>query len=287
MSRVRIVTDSTIRFSTPNFIDHHLVTIAPTIVRCGSVSVQDDPLVDLGMMHRLLEDCQTNPTAEAPTQEQLTQIYAQLQSSTDQILSIHTSAGLSDAVVNANTASQQFLGRLDIQVIDSQSISIGLGLLVQAAAEGASRGEDLDTLVQIVRGMIPRIYMVFFLSDLYYLVQNGLISQSQAILGNMLGIVSFLTMEEGHMTPMEKVRSRPRAIDKLIEFVCEFSDVEHLAILQADSRPSHESMSMIDRLRVYHPSTPITTVCYGPSISTIVGLDSLGVVVLEAEGSSL
>ena len=202
MSRVRIVTDSTIRFSTPNFIDHHLVTIAPTIVRCGSISVQDHPLMDLEMMHRLLEDRQINPTTEAPTAEQFTQIYAQLQSSADQILSIHTSAGLSDAVVNAHAASQQFLGRLDIQVIDSKSISIGLGLIVQAAVEGASRGEDLDTLVQIVRGMIPRTYMVFFLSDLYYLVQNGLISQSQAILGKMLGIVSFLTMEDGRMIPI-------------------------------------------------------------------------------------
>ena len=286
MSRVRIVTDSTTRFSTPSFIEHYLVTIAPTIVRCGSVRIQDGPQVDIAMMHRLLEDCQTNPTTEAPTQAQLAQIYAQLQSSADQILSIHTSAGLSDAVANAHAASQQFLGRLDIQVIDSQSASIGLGLLVQAAAEAASRGEEFDTLVHIVRGMIPRLYMIFFLSDLYYLVRYGLISRSQAILGNMLGIVSFLTMEEGGMIPMEKVRSRSRAIDKLIEFVCEFSDVEHLAILQANSRPSQESVSIMDRLRVYHPSTPITTVSYGPLISTIVGLDSLGVVVLEAEKST-
>jgi DegV family protein with EDD domain len=176
---------------------------------------------------------------------------------------------------------------MDIQVIDSHSASIGLGILVQAAAEAAYRGEKLEGMVRIVRGMIPRLYLVFFLDDLDYLEKNGLVSHSQAILGNMLGIIPFLTMEEGQLIPMEKVRSRPRAIEKLIEFVCEFAAVEHLAIMQSDSRSTQESLSIMDRLRSYYPSTPISTACYGPFISTFVGQNSLGVAVLEAEEGSL
>jgi DegV family protein with EDD domain len=214
-------------------------------------------------------------------------IYTQLQSETDQILSIHTSSGLNNIVANAHIARQQFLGRINIQVIDSQTASIGLGLIVQAASEAAARGEDLDALVRIVRGMIPRLYMIFFLDDLFYIVHNDLISRSQAILGNMLGIIPFLTMENGRMIPMEKVRSRSRAIEKLIEFVFEFSAVEHLAILQSSMLPTQESSSIKDRLRSYHPSTPITITSYGPVLSTFIGLNSLGVAVLEAEDNSL
>jgi DegV family protein with EDD domain len=287
MTPVCIVTDSTTRFSTPSILHRYPITLAPIKVRCGAVSVQDEPDSDLVGIQNLAETCKNLPQTEVPSQEEIVAIYSHLQPGTDQILSIHTSSGLSEMVTNANAASQHFLGRVDIQVIDSQSASIGLGWLVQAAAEAAVRGEPLETLVRIVRGMIPRMYMVFFLDDLTYLEKNGLISRSQAILGNMLGIIPFLTMEEGRMIPMEKVRSRPRAIEKLIEFVCEFSAVEHLAILHNSKRPTQESLSMTDRLRSYHPRTPIQTVCYGPSLSTFIGFNSLGVAVIEAEEGTL
>ncbi len=287
MSRVRIVTDSTIRFSNHKFLDRYPVTLAPITVHCGTAVVEDGPFIDLADVHRLLENSQELPTAKAPSPEHMIRIYTQLQSETDQILSIHTSSGLNNIVTNAHIARQQFLGRINIQVIDSQTASIGLGLIVQAASEAAARGEDLDALVRIVRGMIPRLYMIFFLDDLFYIVHNDLISRSQAILGNMLGIIPFLTMENGRMIPMEKVRSRSRAIEKLIEFVFEFSAVEHLAILQSSMLPTQESSSIMDRLRSFHPSIPITITSYGPVLSTFIGLNSLGVAVLEAENNSL
>jgi DegV family protein with EDD domain len=287
MNPVCIVTDSNTRFTNPSILQRYPITLAPINVRCGAISVQDEPETDLVRMQDLVKTCKSSPKTEVPSQEAIVDIYSHLQSGADQILSIHTSSGLSEIVTNANAASQHFLGRVDIQVIDSQSASIGLGWLVQAAAEAAARGESLETLVRIVRGMIPRLYMVFFLDDLTFLEQNGLISRSQAILGNMLGVIPFLTMEGGRMIPMEKVRSRPRAIEKLIEFVCEFSVVEHLAILQSSKRPTQESLSMIDRLRSYHPRTPIQTVCYGPSLSTFIGFNSLGVAVMEAEEGTL
>ncbi|HEY46798.1 MAG: hypothetical protein AMJ88_01355 [Anaerolineae bacterium SM23_ 63] len=287
MTPVCIVTDSSTRFPTPSILNRYPITLAPIKVRCGAVSVQDETETDLARMQDIAESCKSYSKIEVPSMGDMIDIYSQLQSGADQILSIHTSSGLSEMVNNANAASQHFLGRVDIQVIDSQSASIGLGWLVQAAAEAAARGEPLETIVRIVRGMIPRLYLVFFLDDLTYLEHNGLISRSQAILGNMLGVIPFLTMEEGRMIPMEKVRSRPRAIEKLIEFVCEFSAVENLAILQSYKRPTQESLSVMDRLRSYHPRSPIQTVCYGPSLSTFIGFNSLGVAVMEAEEGTL
>jgi DegV family protein with EDD domain len=287
MPRVRIVTDSTTRFTTSNLLDRFPITFLPIGIRSGSFTVQDSPTSDLAAVQKLIEKRYSLPTPIGPTQEKIAEIYADLQSETDQVLSIHTSSGLINTVAMAHAASQQFRGRMDIQVIDSYSASVGLGILVQAAVEAALRGEKLEGMVRIVRGMIPRLYLVFFLDNLDYLEKNGLVSRSQAILGNMLGIIPFLTIEEGQLIPMEKVRSRARAIEKLIEFVCEFAAVEHLAIMQSDLQPSQESLSIMDRLRSYYPSTPISTTCYGPFISTFVGQNSLGVAVLEAEEGSL
>jgi DegV family protein with EDD domain len=287
MSQVQIVTDSAVRFTTPDFLNKYSVTIAPMRVRCGPTVVEESSTSDLSAVRRQHRGDQSVPEPLAPSIEQFTKIYADLHTRSDQILSIHTSAGLCRAVENAQIARQNFLGRVDIAILDSQTVSIGLGLLVQEAAKEAARGADLETLVRIVRGMIPRLYMIFFLDDLRFLEKNGLVSKSQAILGNMLGIIPFLTMEDGFMIPMEKVRSRPRAIEKLIEFVLEFSSIEHLAILEGSSSPSTETLALSERLRVFHPLTPINMTCYGPCVSSFVGMDSLGVVVLESEEDSL
>ena len=251
-------------------------------VQCADLEVHDSPTADLRGMGRLIQACPTGVTLEAPSPEAIADLYKSVQRESSQIISIHTASGLSDVYKNAHQASHQLRGRMDIHVIDSETMSLGLGLLVQSAALASERGEDFESIIRLVRGMIPRLYTVLFLEDLFFLERNNLVSRSQAILGNMLGVVPFLTMEEGSLIPMEKVRSRPRAVEKLIEFISEFSDVEHLGILQYQDTPTEEGRTIAERLRVVYPSIPIATVCYGPVISTHVGLSSVGAVVLEA-----
>jgi DegV family protein with EDD domain len=204
---------------------------------------------------------------------------------TDQIVSIHASAHINPTVHNAQAASQKFLGRCSIQVVDSQTLSSGLGLLVEAAVRAAEDGADLDEVVRIVRGIVPRLYLVVFVADLTYLERSGLVTRSQALLGNMLGILPFLTMEDGKLVPMEKVRSRPRAVEKVVEFVSEFSDLEHLVLFQGQPDSTEESRLIVERLRSLHPATPITVSTFGPSVATYLGPDSTGIIALEREGS--
>jgi DegV family protein with EDD domain len=284
---VHIITDAAVRFTQPNFVKEHKITIAPLHVRCSNRQIPDGPGTNLASVRPMLEICGPDSEIEGPSVETFSTIYRQLQSETNQIISIHHSASLSNTYQNALAASQQFRGRMDIQVIDSQSVSIGLGLIVQSVAQAAQRGETLEGLVQHIRSMIPRLYMVIFLDDLYFLERNNLVSRSQAILGNMLGILPFLTMEEGALIPMEKVRLRARAVEKLIEFVCEFSGVEHLGILQNSIDPDEESNAVRERLRAFYPAAPITSVCYGSMLSTYVGYNALGAVVLESQEEML
>jgi len=283
MSRIRIVTDSTVRFTTPGFLERNPVSIAPMTLRCQMEAWEESPHDEIVSLADLFHNCQGFPLAEPPSMERLAEIYGQLQATTDQIVSIHASSKLSPTVANARAASQQFLGRCNIQVVDSQSLSVGLGLLVQAASDAVAAGKEFDEVVRIVRGMVPRLYLVLFVDDMMYLERSGLIARSQAVLGNMLGIIPFLTMEEGKLIPMEKVRSRPRALEKLVEFVGEFSDLEHLAILQSTPEMTDEGQLVAERLRTMHPETPVSVTSYGPSVATYIGLNSLGVVALERE----
>ncbi len=282
MNRVHIVTDSNAQFLTPGFPADAPVTVVPVPL------ILDQREHVLSTMEpdgwrRSFEDPETAPRSGAPSVDEMTTVYNRIYRETDSILSLHVSASVAATWRNAEEASRTLLGRCDIQVIDSQMISVGLGLLVEAAAHAAAAGEPLDEVVRQVRGMIPRLYVVFFLDNLLFLERQGLVSRSQAILGNMLGVIPFLTMEEGHLQPMEKVRSRPRAIEKLIEFVSEFSDLERIAVLYDPGSMRNEARSVAERLRALYSETPISAMPYEPLLATYIGLNGLGVVVLESE----
>ena len=283
---IHIVTDAAVRFPNTHAFNRDRIRILPLQVQAGSQLVDDSPNADLQAISQIVSNSSAAPEIVEPSTDDIAAVYSDMQRHTSQIVSIHSSSGFCASYQNALTASQQFRGRMDIQVIDSESISLGLGMIVQAAVQAAERSENLDNIVRIVRGMIPRVYSVLFLDDLFFLERYQLISRSQAILGNMLGIIPFLTMEDGNLIPMEKVRSRQRALEKLIEFICEFSSVDQIGILLHKSTPTEEGHLVIDRLRSLYPSTPITTSCYGPAVSTYLGFHGMGAVVQEtAEGS--
>jgi DegV family protein with EDD domain len=287
MTEVRVVTDSSVRFLQPQFASHRLITLAPATVRWHSNTLVDHPRLGLEGARGLFGVPGDPPTAEAPSARDFEQIYARLQHETDRIISIHTSSALDGSYENARRASEQFRGRCDIQVIDSHSACAGLGMLAAAAASAAEQGADMEDLVRLVLGMISRLYMVIFLDELHYLERDRLISRSQSILGGMLGIIPFLTMENGRLIPMEKVRTRLRALEKLVEFVAEFAQIEQLAILQSGPGASEEAGVVAERLLALYPQAPITHLEYGPSLATHVGINALGVVVLESSEEAL
>ena len=287
MSQIHIVTDSSAQFLDPSTAKRKNVHVIPLDFIGPNGPLDQNESADLEGIRHHFENPSTAPSVVAPSVSLISETYRQLQATTDQILSIHTSASACDAVANAIEASSQFMGRLNIQVIDSQMVSVGLGLIVEAAAARAARGATLDTLIRLVRGMIQRMYLVVFLEDLMYLERNKMINRSQAILGNMLGIIPFLTIEEGRIIPMEKVRSRSRALEKLIEFITEFSAVEQLVLLYEGEETYRQGCTLVERLKTLYRDTPITLSSYNPHLATFVGLGGLGAVVLEPEQEAL
>jgi DegV family protein with EDD domain len=226
----------------------------------------------------------TVPTAEAPSAADFAKTYEQICRTNDTILSIHISSKLSRTVHNARAGTEEVLGRCKIDVIDSLSTSIGLGLLVEAAALAAERGASQDDIVRIVRGMIPRLYAVYFIETMEYLAKAQRIGRAQAVLGSMLGIKPFLTLEDGDIVPMEKVRTRQQAVEKLVEFVVEFANIEHLAILQNGNAHGEDTRLLLERLALEFPGRSWPVLAYGPSLATFLGPNAMGVVVYEGEG---
>lgn len=278
MARVRVVTDSSAELN-PDIARELGITVIPMNIRFGDEEFQDGIDITTEEFHRRLEYSNTMPIATAPPFRAFQDAYAELSKTTDQIISIHVSSQLSRTYHVALAAAEAFLGRCQISVVDSASISVGQGILVKAAAEAAWKGQSLDRIVRLVRGMIPHIYLVFFVEVLDYLEREGRIGKAQALLGAMLNIKPILIVEDGEIIALEKVRTRPRAVDKLFEFVAEFSQIEEMAILQVGSEG--ETEDLIQRLQQIFPGREFPVLPYGPVLGTLIGPRTMGIIVYE------
>ena len=280
MSRVYIVTDSAATID-PAIAKRLGVTIVPLTIRIGQEYYQDGRDLDHEELLLRMSHDRVRPRIVGPTAEQFRRVYGRLARHTDQIISLHSSAGLSLVHREAQIATDEFLGRCDILVMDSETLSLGLNILVREAAQLALDNATLNEITRKIRGTLRRIYIVLITDTLDYLEYNHLINPTQAILGAMLGIKPFLAIEEGQIIPMEKVRSRERAIDKLAEFANEFSEVEQLAILQSTPYPTSETKTLQERLNVAVPNYEFPILLYGPLLASKIGPDGMGLVVYE------
>lgn len=278
MPRVRIVTDSTADL--PSEVVARLgITVLPLTIHFGPKSIRDGVDISREEFFKRLERYPTPPTTTPPTIKQFDETFNELARNNDAVVAIFVSSKLSETFRNASRAAAPLLGRSKIVVIDSQLVSIGLGMLVTAAAESAARGDPLEEVVKLVRGMIPKIYIGFFVETLDYLEHGGRIGPAQAFLGNMLNIKPLLILEDGEVVALEKVRTRAKAIEKLVEFISEFAHIERMIILHSNT-PEDVNL-LIEQINLVLPNLDISVDHYGPVASTHVGPNALGVVVYE------
>ncbi len=278
MARTMIVTDSTAGL-TPQECEKYAIHVVPLYIRFGDQVFREGVDISSEQMFNRIRRSSIAPVTSPPTVEDFRAVYHQLSRQTDEIISVHLSSKLSQTVNHARQASQLLLGRSRIHVVDSQSASAGLAILARETAKAANRGMTLDELIPYVRGLIPRIYVAFFVDTLEYLERGGRIGKAEALLGSMLNIKPLLILEDGEIQPLEKVRTRAKAVEKLCEFVAEFSNIEELYILQ--EQENQETRQFRELLKEFFPNLDTPVLPYGPVLASHVGPGAMGVIVFE------
>ena len=278
---VRVVTDST-AYLEPGVVDELDIVVVPFRVTVDGQTYLDGVDLDEDAFGHLMSGQGKEAVASSPTVEDFGRVYEELAQETSEVITILVSGTLSQACENARLAASALLGRCQSEVVDSKTVSVGLGILVETASRAAVEGVSLDEIVRIVRGGIPQIYVVFLSDTLTYLENGGRIGHAQALLGTILGIKPFLTLEEGEITPIEKVRTRDQALEKLLEFVVEFDAIKQLAIVKSTSAPDEETDLIVERLRGVFPGLDVPVLSYGPVLASHIGPDTMGIIVHES-----
>lgn len=276
-----IVTDSTADL-TPEEQARYEIHVVPLNIHLGAETFADDESLPHDTFFEQLADPFTRPSTSAPSLATFRQVYeAACPESGNDVISIHLSGKLSDTVRRARQAAEGMLGRCHVHVVDSEVTSVGLGLIAKEAARLSQGGATTEEIIRTLRGMIDHIYVVFFVESLDFLERGGRIGKAQALLGTMLNIKPMLILEEGEIEPLEKVRTRVRALDKLAEFVSEFGHIDSLTIMHHQAQ-TEEIQGLIERIEgVRGPDVAIGVAQYGPVLAAHIGPDALGIVVYE------
>jgi DegV family protein with EDD domain len=283
MLNVHIITDSGAHFTDLRFVQQNPVTVVPNKLDIGGKSYYEGVDLDAESALRFIAAQPKPPVLTPPSVTDYVQAYNKAARTADVILSIHASREIYGSWSNARKAAQQVSAHNRIAVIDSQSLCVGQGMLVQAAADAAKTEQTMDDLVRKVRGVVERIYSVYYVESIDYLLHNKLISVSHGILGAMLGIRPFLTIENGRLTPIEKVRTRMQAIERLVEFIIEFTDLKDVMILQNKPEQTDQTRMIQDRLAAEFQGRDFPYSVYNASLAALIGTDATGLVILEED----
>ncbi len=283
MPKIHIVTDSGARFSNPRLVRHLPVTILPNALEIAGRRYNEGVDLETEEAFRLMSRLEAPPKVRPPSETDYAELFARLSHYCDAVISIHPSRELSDSWRNGRLAAQQVSGSCEIAVVDSQSLCAGQGMLIRVAARAAQELETTEEVIQTVRQAVNRIYSVYCVDDVSFLRANDFMKASHAVLSAHLGIKPFISLEDGKIIVIEKVRSRSEVIERLVEFLVEFNELEDAVVLQDQKHITEETRIMQDRLALEFPGQHFPFTMYSATMASFLGTRATGVAVLEKE----
>ncbi len=282
MPETCILTDSTAQFPAPaftgrkrvHFISLHLEVNGQRYPQSEGIRAADLPPSANGTLA---------PRVIPPSVAEFHASYAQLSQYYSDILVIAHAARLTQTYANALEAAGTFPGPGRVEVIDSGTTATGLGLVVAAAAAAAEDGLPADEIENQVRAMLPRVYSLFCIPGLTYLHQSGHLGLAQALVGERLRVLPLYVLDNDQFMPSQKARNPRALVDLLHEFIMEFEDLAHIALLQGIPPFETEMRALRERIAEDYGPVAISEHVINPALATLLGPQSLAVFVLQGE----
>ncbi len=269
---VRIVTDSSADLPSAE-VERLGVEVVPLSIRFGTDEYTDGVDLSVGEFYDKLATTADLPETAAPSPGAFEAAFRrQAEAGADQIVCVNLSSGLSATIQSAQNAAKA-ADDLDIRVVDSHSITAGLGTQVTVAAEMAADGAGADDIVAAVESLAARTHVFGALDTLDNLKKGGRIGGAQALLGSLLSIKPLLDISSGEVAEAGRARTRRKALEWLRDKVFALPAVEHLCVAHGMA-PDLEQMLAL--LAPRYGEDQITVTLIGPTIGTHGGPRVMG-----------
>jgi DegV family protein with EDD domain len=276
--RTKVVTDST--SDLPAEVVRELgITVVPALIQFGDKVYRDGVDLSTDEFYRRLQSSSVMPKTSAPSPGTFKEVYSRLAQEADAIVSIHVSAKMSATYDAARVGSADL--KCPISIIDSQTASMACGLLVILAASAAREGASFSDIDALVRAAVPRTVTFGVFGTLEYLYKGGRIGRAQAFLGSILKLNPILAIQAGEILPIARVRTRPKAIERLCEIIRDSGIPQEMSVMSTTE--PEEAEALAQQLAPIFPPERMYRASIGPAVGTYVGPRAVGVSVIWKE----
>jgi len=267
---VAIVTDSTADLPA-TLVATRAITVVPLTLHFDGRSLLDGVDITAEDFYRKLPSATTHPTTSQPSAGRFAETYTALLEDHDAIVSVHISEKLSGTVASARQAADMTDPKR-VHVIDSEVVSMSLGLVTLVASALAAQDLDAATIESRVLAMRPHVHTYFSVATLEFLRRGGRIGRASALLGSVLQVKPVLCIRDGLVTPLERVRTFDRALNRVVELTREVDTGKGVCIIvgHADApadaeRVGRELEPIADTLMI-QPLGPVVGAHAGPGV---------------------
>ena len=233
MEKVQVITDSTADIDQEIASSLH-IRIVPIYVRFGDRVYRDGVDITRSEFYQRLTSSPIHPATSQPPPEDFSRYYSDALKSADKIVSIHVSSKISGTYNSALMAKKLIGQNVQIEVVDSQFNSAGLGLIVKAAASLARDGADIYEVLNETNKAIRQVQMFGMFETMKYLALSGRVSNTIATAASFLHVMPLLTFKNGEIVRAGLTRSVSKGMDRIFEFVKARMPLKEIVIVHSD-----------------------------------------------------
>jgi DegV family protein with EDD domain len=270
---VRVVTDSTADLTVEQAAALG-VTVVPLLVRFGDEVFEDRVTLPTSEFYDRLLRSTVMPATSQPSPGAFAAAYQPLLDDGADIISLHISAALSGTFNAANIARAQ-LDPARITTVDTRQASFGAQTLVREAVRSAGQGASLAEVAAGVEALIPSVRIVATVDTLEYLRRNGRIGRVAALLGGLMALKVLITVSDGIVVPLDKVRTRARSLQRVQQLI-EADAPFYGPVLVGHTHDPAAGEALVAALQTRFPEQEVLLCEVGPAIGAHAGPGTVG-----------
>jgi DegV family protein with EDD domain len=281
MPKIALVTDSTSNLP-PALLEQYNIHVAPQVLIWDGASYDDGVDITQEQFYTRLKTSKTTPSTSQVTISNFHNIFSSLLEQDYQVLAVLIAETLSGTICSARQVVDEMLPHgAPVELVDSGTVSMAEGLLVLEVARAAAAGATLEECKQLAEKGRDNVGILFAVDTLEYLHRGGRIGGASRFLGTALNIKPILEVVNGHVEPVERVRTRTKSLSRLVDLLDERiagRKPVHLAALNANAEAEANELLKIAAARFEAVDAISTGV--SPVIGTHTGPGTVGIAYL-------
>lgn len=218
MNKVIIATDSS-AYLPKEYVDKYQIPVLPLTVNWEGKSYYDGIDIQAEEFYQQLGQSKSMATTSQVTVGQFLEVFGKLLDAGNQVLYLGISSGISATINSALQAKAELGDPENLIVMDSQFVSMALGLMVLEVAKAAENGASLQECYQLAQDAVGRIGVFFTVDTLEYLHRGGRINSAKRLLGSALNLKPIMEIRDGKIELVESVISRKKALNRMVDLI--------------------------------------------------------------------